>query len=104
MHERKKITNSNFFKMKLKFLKVIPVFAILVLVFFNVFVTINNETGSATLGSIKALAIDEMESLPPGPIWRYCKVGTRNSSFPPVLYCGDCNLRWVNPRGDGFCQ
>jgi hypothetical protein len=90
--------------MKLKFLKVFPVFAILILVFFNVFVTINNETRSATLGSIKALAIDEMESLPPGPIWKKCWVGTVNSYSEPTTYCGNCNIHKVNKQGDGFCQ
>jgi hypothetical protein len=88
--------------MKSKFFKVIPVFAILVLVFFNVFVTINNETRSATLGSIKAMALDDPENGNPVN-YRRCVIGIPATYGPIVLHCADCAYRRLRVFSWGGC-
>jgi len=87
-----------------KIVKSTAVLAFMVLVFLNFHVAIKNETSSATLGSLKAMALVEMEILPAGPLWIRCHPGWGSMDGELVIYCGDCRHRFLNVTGGGYCQ
>lgn len=87
-----------------KIVKSIAVLAFMVLFFLNFYVSIKNETSSATLGSLKAQALEKIESLPAGPLWIRCHPGWSNIDYPLVIYCGNCRHNFLNTTGMGYCQ